>query len=79
MFPSARWSHFVCISKQNYNFPYLLLEAVTGSVLLKRVFLENFAKFTGKYRCQSLFFNEVGGLRPAATLLKKKSGTAVFL
>ena len=25
--------------------------------------LRNFAKFTGKYPCQSLFFNKVAGLR----------------
>ena len=29
------------------------------------------AKFTGKYLCQSLFFNKVAGLRPS-TLLKKR-------
>ena len=33
--------------------------------------LRNFAKFTGKHLCQSIFFNKVAGLRPA-TLLKKK-------
>ena len=33
--------------------------------------LRNFAKFTGKDLCQSLFFNKATGLRPA-TLLKKK-------
>ena len=33
--------------------------------------LRNFAKFTGKHLCQSLFFNKVVGLRPA-TLLKRK-------
>ena len=32
--------------------------------------LGNFAKFTGKHLCQSLFFNKVAGLRPK-TLLKK--------
>ena len=26
--------------------------------------LRNFAKLTGKHRCQSLFFNKIGGLRP---------------
>ena len=31
--------------------------------------LTNFAKFTGKHLCQSLYFNKVAGLRPA-TLLK---------
>ena len=33
--------------------------------------LRNFAKFTGKDLCQSLFFNKDAGLRPA-TLLKKR-------
>ena len=36
-------------------------------IILKR----NFAKFTEKHLCQSLFFNKVAGLRPA-TLLKKR-------
>ena len=38
---------------------------------LKKVVLKNFAKFTGKHLCQSLFFNKVAGLRPA-TLFKKR-------
>ena len=33
--------------------------------------LRNFAKFTGKHLCQSLFFDKVEGLRPA-TLLKRR-------
>ena len=33
--------------------------------------LRNFAKFTGKRLCQSLFFHKVAGLR-TATLLKKR-------
>ena len=33
----------------------------------------NFAKFTGKHLCQSLFLNKIAGLRPAtSTLLKKR-------
>ena len=32
----------------------------------------NFAKFTGKHLCQSLFFNKVAVLRPV-TLLKKET------
>ena len=39
---------------------------------------ENFAKFTGKHLCQSLFFNKVASLRPA-TLIKRDSGADVFL
>ena len=30
--------------------------------------LRNFAKFTGKHLCQSLFFNKVAGLRPEVAL-----------
>ena len=35
---------------------------------LKKGVLRNFAKFTGKHLCQSLFFNEVTGLRPGDSL-----------
>ena len=40
-------------------------------VFCRIVVLGNFAKFTGKHLCQSLFFNKVAELRPA-TLLKKR-------
>ena len=33
---------------------------------VKKDILENFAKFTGKHLCQSLFFNKVTGLRPTS-------------
>ena len=39
--------------------------------------LRNFAKFTGKQLCQSLFFNKVAGLMPA-TLLKKRLWHSCF-
>ena len=38
-------------------------------VFCKKDVLKNFAKFTGKHVCQSLFLNKVADLRPA-TLLK---------
>ena len=41
-----------------------------GGVLLKSV-PRNFAKFTGKHLCRSLFVDEVAGLRPG-TILKKR-------
>ena len=44
----------------------------------EKVVLKNFAKFTGKNLCQSLFFNKGADLRPE-TLLKEVSGTGVFL
>ena len=40
-------------------------------VLCEKVFLEIYAKFTGKHLCQSPLFNKVAGLSPA-TLLKKR-------
>ena len=46
-------------------------KAATRGVLRKKGVLRNFAKFTGKHLCQSLFFNKVEDLRPA-TLLKKR-------
>ena len=39
--------------------------------MVRKGVLRNFAKFTRKHLCQSLFFNKVAGLRPA-TLLKKR-------
>ena len=47
-------------------------------VYCKKGVLRNFAKFTGKRLCQSLFFNKVTGIRPA-TLLKRDYGTGFFL
>ena len=38
---------------------------------VKKDVFRNFAKFTGKHLCQSLFFNKVAGLKPE-TLLKKR-------
>ena len=41
----------------------------TSRAATRGVLLENFAKFSGKHLCQSLFFHKVAGLRPE-TLLK---------
>ena len=51
------------------NCRYWFRSSHEKGVLLKDV-LRNFAKFTGKYLCQGLFFNKVAGLKPAS-LLKK--------
>ena len=45
---------------------------------MKKSFLRNFTKFTGKHLCQSLFFNKIAALRPA-TLLKKRLWHRCFL
>ena len=45
---------------------------------IKKDVLRNFTKLIRDHLCQSFFFNKVTGRRPA-TLLKKTSGTGVFL
>ena len=47
-------------------------------VFCKKAVLRNFTKFTGKHLHQSLFFNKVAGLSPAA-LLKKRLCHRCFL
>ena len=48
--------------RENYVYSH---QAVTFSLLLSKAatrgVLRNFAKFTGKHPCQSLFFNKVAG------------------
>ena len=47
---------------------------------MKKGVVRNVAKLTKKHVCQDLFFNKVAGLRlRPATLLKRNSGTGVFL
>ena len=45
-------------------------------VFCQKGVLINFTKFTGKHLCQSLFFNNVAGLRPDNTLLTEHLRTA---
>ena len=42
-------------------------------VFCKKVFFLNFAKFTGKQLCRSIFLNKVAGLRPAASETTEKA------
>ena len=39
--------------------------------LIKKCVLRNFAKFTGKHLCQSIFLSKVAGLRSATSLKKR--------
>ena len=45
---------------------FTVLRSSRPEVFCKKDVLRNFTKFTGKHLCQSLFFNEVAGLRPLA-------------
>ena len=67
-------SHFSCRKIKNNNklTVWLLAEAATGRVLLKKGVLLK------KHLCWILFFNKVADLKPAV-LLKKDSCTGVFL
>ena len=50
-------------SSWNYVWIYEMQKAQTPKQSHRGV-LRNFAKFTGKHLCQSLFLNKVAGLRP---------------
>ena len=58
------WSHTVHILKKTSSlFDSLTDTSSRPEVFCKKGVLRNFAKFTGKYLCQRLFFNKVAGLR----------------
>ena len=65
------WSIFV----EDTNIIY---RSSRPEMFYKKGVLRNFTKFPGKHLCRSLFLNKVAGLTPG-TLLKKDSGTGVFL
>ena len=62
--------------KEYFGGQMLNLQKQPPEVFCKNDVLRNFAKFTGKHLCQSLFFNKVAGLQ---LYLKRYSGTGVFL
>ena len=67
----------LCISSINDSYIFdLNCRSSHRRCSLKKGFLRNFAKFTGKHLCQRLFFNKVAGLSPATLL--KKTLTQVF-
>ena len=55
---------------------YQDFEAVAQRCSVVKAIPRNFAKFTGKHLCQSLFFNKVAGLRPEACHFIKKGTLA---
>ena len=67
-------SAFIYVSNSS-----LFIYRSSGSeVSCRKGVLRNFAKYTGKHLCQSLFFNEVAGIRPV-TLSKKRPWHSYFL
>ena len=47
------------------------LQKQSPDVFYKKRIHKNFAKFTAKYLCRSLFFDKDSGLQPAALLQKR--------
>ena len=62
----------------SHFFSFMFLRKQPLEMLCKKRIYKVFANFTGKHLCWSLFFNKVAGIIPA-TLLKRHSGTGVFL
>ena len=62
-FSNHRLLHEVPQTK-NVNHGVAINRNSRPEVFCKKGVLRNFAKFTGKHLCQSLFFNKVAGLRP---------------
>ena len=55
------------------------MQKQSSEVVCKKGVLGNFAKFTGKHLCQSLFFNKVARLRSqAGNFIKKETLAQVF-
>ena len=50
---------------------YLQIRNQSPDLFFKKGMPENFAEFTGKHLCQSLFLNKVPSLRPAILLQKR--------
>ena len=67
----SRWlkcSHLVFCSDLLFGFIHFITWIYSSHqrCYIRKGVLENFAKFTGKHLCQSLFLNKIEGLRPAA-------------
>ena len=58
----------ICIKIKDQNSS---LRSSRPDLFCKKGVLRNLAKFKGKHLCQSRFFNEVAGLRPATSLKKR--------
>ena len=69
--------------KHNQRFRLLIFKINFRSsrpeVFCRKGVLRNFAKFTGKHLCQSLFFNKVAGLRQVCISLMQIASMNVFL
>ena len=58
---------FQSMAKNKFAYSFIVenIRSSRPEVFCKKDVLRNFAKFTGKHLCQSLFYNKVASLRPA--------------
>ena len=73
---SRRKNLLVLITELRNSYLITLLKRYRSShrrCSVKKGVLKNFANFTGKHPCWSLFFNEVAGFQPASFLKKDSS------
>ena len=59
---------FICHSRHHKHLLVNTIRSSRPELFCKKGVLKNFAKFTGKHQCQSLFFTKVEVLRPATRL-----------
>ena len=59
------------MKQRTYFFQIFFVQKQPLEVFYKKIGLRNFAKFTRKYLCKSLFFNKIAGLRPEISLQKR--------
>ena len=75
---NKKWKRSSSSSNEKQYFSYLLFPRSSHpKAFWKKKVLNNFAEFTGKRLCQSLFNNKAGGLR-SAILLKKRLWQVFF-
>ena len=73
---SKRKNPYVSIFNWNW-WRFLIHRSIQRRCSITKDVLKNFAKFRGKYLCQSFLLNKVTGMRPA-TLLKKRLSQRCF-
>ena len=64
------WLQVFCY-RLDFFFCGATLRSIHRRCSVRKGVLGNFARFTGKHLCQSVFLNQVAGLRPAISLKKR--------
>ena len=69
----------ICQKSPEPSFWTVIVSLVLLIKSVRKVVLRNFAKFTGKHLCESLFLNKVAGLKPQpCNFIKKETLAQVF-